>query len=82
MVFGWILIGAFFILGVCLILFSGQIVSWWAEKHSQITKDWPDIFKPSGGYRFQIYIGAILFRIMGVVFVLFTLYVTYLLLFT
>ncbi len=81
MVFGWVLIITFLIIGLCFVLLPERIGAWWIEKGTQITNEL-GVFKPTGSSRYYFKLWAWLLRIMGLIFFFGSIYVTYLLLFT
>ena len=80
MIVVWIAIGAFFAIGLYLALFPTKLVSWWIERHRQIT-DKLGAFKPIGGYRLYLVLGPVVFRVAGLMLLGGSLYMAYIVLF-
>ena len=80
MIVGWVLIGLFFLLGVCLVIFPAKIASWWIERHRLFT-DKIGGFKPVAGYRMYYVLGPNVIRIAGVLLLGGSVYIASMILF-
>jgi hypothetical protein len=68
----WIVIAGFFLAGICLVIWSNKLVSWWINQHKHIT-DNIEMFKPVAGYQIYYKVGPIAFRILGILLIGFSI---------